>query len=132
MNDPKVPSIWEPVVALVVLAAALAVFLSRHIGAFLNVVVVVLALGVCGGCASPGAPLRFAVLDLDFRTPDQIRAGQVADCAPFQEPAAAAAVNTEKALPLTWWQALFAMVSDLEARLRVVAIERGRVEVLAK
>ena len=130
MSEVKGPSIWEPVAALVVLAAILGAFLSRYGHVMLKVVVVGLALGVVG-CKSPGAPIRFALLDIDLRTPEQIQAGQAADCAPFQ-PAAPAAAAEVKTMPLSWWQLLFKALTDIEGRIRILAIERGRVEVLAK
>lgn len=128
MSDPRMPSIWEPVAALVVLGGLLAVILWRNGHVLFRIAIIALCLGLAG-CKSPGAPLRFSVLDLDFRTPEQIQACQAADMAPFQESSAPATVGEAKALPLTWWQALFAMVSDLECRIRFVTIERGRVEV---
>ena len=99
----EVPSWWEAAVGTAV------------------VFVFVMFLVLTSGCSST----RFAVLDLDFRSPAQIQAGKAADCAPFCQTADCSEPASERALPLAWWQLVLAAFSDLECRIRFVSIERG-------
>lgn len=76
----------------------------------------------CSGCVAPGC---VAVIDIDLRTPEQIKASQAYDCAVFTGLAQINPEQDSKAVPPSVWAALFKMITDIEGRIRVGYIAWG-------
>ena len=119
-REPRIPSIWEPMLALVLLIAALAALLVKNAGYLTRVFVLVLTVGLLGGCAS--APGRFTGVEWESRSAEQMTAAAATDTAVYNEAAAAKPVE---ARPFSQWQALFDMISGLRVRIRIICVEWG-------
>ena len=76
----------------------------------------------CTGCVAPGC---VAIVDIDLRTPEQMKASQAADCAIFTGRAELNPAQDERVLPPSVWAALFKMITDIEGRIRVGYIAWG-------
>lgn len=75
------------------------------------------------GCKSPGC---VALIDIDLRTPEQIRAMEIADTAVFGATNEKGPAGAEARGPsLTWWESLFKMVTDIEGRIRLLYVAWG-------
>lgn len=132
-NEPRLPSIWEPVVALVVLSAFLAVILAKTLKLsdagtvksrvhLTRVFVAVLAMTVLiTGCKST-VPGRFVGLEWDSRSPEQIAAAQTADTAVY----GSVSTPAQDAAPrFAEWVALAKVIGEFKTRLRLFAVEWG-------
>ena len=119
-KEPRGPSIWEPVVALVVLAGLLAVLLCKNAGHLCRIFCAVLLAVLLGGCAST-VPGRFTGVEWESRSPEQLTAAVPSDTAVYGNSASAKA----EARPFTQWQALFDMISGLRVRIRICTAEWG-------
>jgi len=75
------------------------------------VLISIMACALCG-CYTVPSKGGIALIDLDFRTAEQIRAAQ--------EPLM---VPQEKVLPLSFWAGAFKMLTELECRLRLGVYE---------
>ena len=76
---------------------------------------------VCTGCATTDQG-RVAVLDIDFRKPEQIQAGAREAETPYRNWNTAAAVlakdePVKEKLTLSWWATLMDMITKLECRI---------------
>lgn len=132
--NPRMPSIWEPVVALVVLSALLAVFLAKSLKLsdapsvknrvhLSRVFVAVLAMTVLlTGCKST-VPGRFTTLDWDSRSPEQIAAAQIADTAVYGS--VAKPEEPQSTARFADWVALAKVISEFRVRIRIGALEWG-------
>ena len=132
-KKPRMPSIWEPVVALVVLSAVLAFILAKtmklsdvaavksrvHLSRVFVVAVVMTA--VLSGCKST-VPGRFTTLEWDSRSPEQIAAAQTADTAVYGSVAKPATDTTPR---FAEWVALAKVISEFRVRIRLGAVEWG-------
>ena len=122
-REPREPGIWEPVVALIVLAGLLAVLLSRNAGHLTRIFGVAAVALLLSGCKT-SAPWRFVVAEWDSRSPEQLAAATTADTAVFA-PAETRAVG-EPQPRFTEWVALAKVIGEFRVRLRVLVFERGR------
>lgn len=135
MNEkPRMPSIWEPVIALIVLSAVLAFILAKtmklsdvaavksrvHLSRVFVVAVVMTA--VLSGCKST-VPGRFTTLEWDSRSPEQIAAAQTADTAVYGSVAKPASDTQSRVF--TEWVALAKVISEFRVRIRLGAVEWG-------
>ena len=67
---------------------------------------------ICTGCASV-KEAKFALVDLDLRNVDQIKAGECTE----------ASVAEARALPAEWWSMFVDLLKMINGRLRLLSVE---------
>lgn len=96
-----------------------------------SVIPLLLCVSLMCGCAS--TKMRLALVDFDFRTPQQ-RVADVRENEVFYETYVAtskqeANENQEKALPLSFYEKALEVIGKLKARLRIFSLELSPVVV---
>ena len=119
-GEPRIPSIWEPMLALVLLIAALAALLVKNAGYLTRVFALVLTVGLLGGCAAPG---RFVLARWDSRSPEQLVSAQATDTAVYG--GATAKTPDETKARFTEWVALAKVIGEFRTLLEFGVVEWG-------
>lgn len=130
----RLPSVWEPVFALVILCALLIAFVVKTIklsdvGSVKNrvhlvrvFVAVLLATVALTGCKST-VPGRFVALKWDSRSPEQLVAAQISDTAVYGS--VAPVPQQESAPRFAEWVALAKVISEFRTLFEIGVVEWG-------
>lgn len=96
-------------------------WIAERVFALGVLVLVLVAIMTLCGCKSPGA-VEVSLMEIDCRTAEQLRAAAYMETAVYGGPAQPAVPSDEKAMPISWWSALFKMLTDLECDIHLVKV----------